>query len=283
MDHPSQRLLGIQPAMYTIHELASFLEEFAPARLAADWDNVGLLIGERARSWSRAMTCLTVTPETVAEALREKADAIVAHHPFPFKSLKRITDDTPDGALLLKLLEAKIAILSPHTAFDSTIDGINERLAGLLGLSDIRPLSTAHGETEIGVGRSGVPAAGVLGELAAKACRALGISGVQLVGSPGATIKRVGIGCGSAGELLSIAKAAGCDCFVTGEARFHTALEAQSLGMTMLLLGHYASERFALDGLAERLAGQFPRAVVWSSRDERDPIAAFPPYTANHS
>ena len=68
------------------------------------------------------------------------------------------------------------------------------------------------------------------------------------------------------------AEAAGCDCLVTGEVRFHTALEAEALGVGLVLAGHFASERFALDELAEVLARQFRDIKVWASRTERDPI-----------
>ena len=71
--------------MPTVADVAAFLERFAPARLAAEWDNVGLLIGDRQATVHRLMTCLTVTPESAAEAIDERADLIVAHHPFPFK------------------------------------------------------------------------------------------------------------------------------------------------------------------------------------------------------
>ena len=80
------------------------------------------------------------------------------------------------------------------------------------------------------------------------------------------------VACGSAGEFLEPAQAAGCDCLVTGEVRFHTALEAEALGVGLVLAGHFASERFALEALAEVLANQFRDTKVWASRAERDPI-----------
>src|SRR3954470_2892673 len=116
-------------AMLTVAAVAAFLENFAPNRLAAEWDNVGLLVGEAQHKVERVMTCLTVTPSSVAEALSEKADLIVTHHPLPFEPLRRITSDTPQGRLLLDLIKAQIALYSPHTAFDSARSGINQRLA----------------------------------------------------------------------------------------------------------------------------------------------------------
>jgi len=74
--------------MTTVSAIAAYLEEFAPRRLAAEWDNVGLLVGDARQSVERVMTCLTVTPESAAEAIAEKANFIVTHHPFPFHPLR---------------------------------------------------------------------------------------------------------------------------------------------------------------------------------------------------
>jgi len=75
------------------------------------------------------MTCLTITPASAAEAVAGRADLIVSHHPLPFRPLSRLTSETSEGRLLLELIGAKIAVFSPHTAFDSAQDGINQRLA----------------------------------------------------------------------------------------------------------------------------------------------------------
>jgi putative NIF3 family GTP cyclohydrolase 1 type 2 len=75
--------------------------------------------------------------------------------------------------------------------------------------------------------------------------------------------------------LLAAVLDRGCDCFVTGEVRFHTCLEAEANGIALVLAGHFASERFAVEALAEMLAAQFPSATVWPSRRERDPIGWF--------
>ena len=87
--------------MPTVATIAAFLEELAPLRLAEEWDNVGLLVGNHGRTVKKLMTCLTVTPASASEAIDGGADLIVTHHPMPFLALKRVTDDTPVGRVLL--------------------------------------------------------------------------------------------------------------------------------------------------------------------------------------
>ncbi len=79
--------------------------------------------------------------------------------------------------------------------------------------------------------------------------------------------------CGAAGEFLEVARTVGADAMVLGEARFHTCLEAEAWGIGLLLPGHFASERFAVEELAGLLGEQFPEVHVWASRQERDPLA----------
>src|SRR5438270_5183614 len=90
-------------AMPTVSIIMEYLEQFAPRHLAADWDNVGLLLGERNAVVQRLLTCLTVTPESAAEAIEEQAQLIVSHHPILFRGAKRLTDTTPEGRTLLSL------------------------------------------------------------------------------------------------------------------------------------------------------------------------------------
>src|SRR5262245_40657526 len=144
--------------MPTIATLIGFLEEYAPPRLAESWDNVGLLVGDRAAVVSKVMTCLTITPDSAAEAVDEGAQLIVTHHPLPFRPLKQLTTDTVEGKLLWSLIGAGISIYSPHTAFDSARAGINQRLADLLQLQGIAPLVPAPvtpDEDSLGAGRHG--------------------------------------------------------------------------------------------------------------------------------
>jgi dinuclear metal center YbgI/SA1388 family protein len=126
--------------MPRVADICSFLDRFALQELAADWDNVGLLLGDPAAEVQRLMTCLTVTPEVVAEAIEGGVQLIVAHHPILFRGVKRLTTSTSDGRLIWPLARAGVAVYSPHTAFDNCAGGINDILARRLGLIDVCPL-----------------------------------------------------------------------------------------------------------------------------------------------
>jgi len=270
-----------QPSPPTIEQVCSYLAEFAPLELAEDWDNVGLLVGRPDRPSGRIMTCLTVTPATVSEAVQAGVDLIVTHHPLPFRPLKSITPDATVGWMLLQLIEHRVAVYSPHTAFDSAAQGINQQLAAGLGLVDIEPLEPAElaesadraGAAAVGSGRMGrLPTAAPLAEVAGRLKQFLGIDRLRAVGDQKLSLERVAVACGSAGDFLAPARQRGCQLLVTGETSFHTCLEAEATGMTLLLTGHYASERFAVETLAEKLAGWFPAATVWASAEEADPL-----------
>jgi dinuclear metal center YbgI/SA1388 family protein len=365
--------------MLTVAKVVEFLEQFAPVRLAADWDNVGLLLGDAGGAADKIMTCLTVTPQSAAEAVASGAGLIVTHHPVLFRAVKRLTAATPEGQMLLALLRAGVAVYSPHTSFDNTRGGINDLLAGKLGLTQTGPLRRrpptslskvvvfvpdsdlakvsdalfaagaghigqysqcsfrlagtgtffgseashptvgqkgrreevaewrlevvcpeacleqvltalrgAHSYEEpafdvyplrptpagVGEGRCGrLARPTLLGELARQARDTLGAGAVGVVGDPQRLVERVAVACGAGGELLSDALRARVDVLVTGELRFHDYLAAQSQGVALVLPGHYATERFAVEELAHRLQKQWPDTLVWAAQAERDPVS----------
>ncbi len=281
--------------MISLEAVCGQLAQIAPLRLAESWDNVGLLVGDRNRSVAKIMTCLTVTPNVVKESIREGVDLIVTHHPLPFKAVQRITTDTIAGGMLLRLIAAGTAIYSAHTAFDSAADGINQMWAELLGLHSVEPLIAASVESDSagsegsgagsGIDGSGMDGCGrfgrlhqpeQLGHLVARAAAAVGAAAPRRVGGADQLVTKVALACGSGGSFLAAARRRGCDAMITGEATFHTCLEAESLGIGLGLLGHYPSERFAMERLAQTLSDEFPDLAVWPSREEQDPVIGLP-------
>jgi dinuclear metal center YbgI/SA1388 family protein len=126
--------------MLIVADMISALQAIAPLDLAEEWDNVGLLVGDAAAPLERVMTCLSVTPDSVAEAVQGRAQLIVSHHPVLFRPTKTLTTAGTEGRMLLNLVHAGIGVYSPHTAFDNCAGGINDLLVKKLGLTNVGPL-----------------------------------------------------------------------------------------------------------------------------------------------
>ncbi len=362
--------------MPSVADVVAYMDRFAPPRLAADWDNTGLLLGDTSRPADRILTCLTVTPDVVAEAVAEGVQMIVTHHPILFRGAKKLSSLTSEGRLLGPLLAAGIAVYSPHTSFDNCPGGINDTLAARFGLTGVKPLRPKDGARQCklavfvpeadlakvsdavfaagggvigayeqcsfrtpgtgtffgtaganptvgqvgrredapelrlevlvpegkidaavravraahsyeepafdvyplraspdgGEGRVGTLASPTtLAEFARRVKAACHATAVQSVGDGAMAVTTVAIACGAAGEFLTDAVRAKADVFVTGEVRFHDCLTAEAAGVGLVLPGHYASERPAVEELAGRLASAVG-ATAWASVRERDPV-----------
>ena len=363
--------------METLSDLVAALDRFAPPHLAAEWDNVGLLLGDPTSPVERILTCLTITPDVVAEAVAERVNLIVTHHPILFRGTKQLVANRGDGSIVWPLARAGIAVYSPHTAFDNCLGGINDILCRRLGILNPQPLRPREArefklvvfvpDTELakvsdaileagaghigkyeqcsfrltgqgtffgtdatnptvgqkgrredvnelrlevvvpeakltavvkgmraahsyeepafdiyplkpgtsgGSGRIGeLSATTTLGEFASLTKLALSAGFLQVVGDAAKPVQKIAVACGAAGEFLSDSIRAKADVFVTGELRFHDALAARTAGIGVLIPGHYATERPAIEELAAKLASDWPDLAVWASRVERDPIS----------
>lgn len=256
-----------------LNSILNVLQQLAPLEFAESWDNVGLLVGNRSREISRAMTCLTLTATTLEEAIREKVELVICHHPIPFKPLSKITDDTTTGKLLLQAIETGIAIYSPHTAWDNAKTGINQQLANILSLELIKPLQpfspSVSSDDSLGVGRHGRLSTPLSIDTLMERIK-VAIPTIRSRHTHGTDhcVSKIGIVCGSGGSMLALVARRGCDAMLTGEATFHQCLEAESLGIALLMIGHHASESFAMKDLASQLQALLPNLQVTTSHLE---------------
>ena len=262
--------------MACIEDVCQVLRALVPLSTAESWDNVGLLVGRRERTVRRLMTCLTLTPAVARESIARNVQIVVTHHPVLFRGTKTIADDSIEGKLLLDLIEAGVAVYSPHSAFDNAELGINQWLAESLGLNSVEPLRLFGPGVSGGAGRTGafakpVPRQEFLESLAT----VVGAEYLEVAWHGPEQVSRVGLACGSAAEYLEDAIQAGCDTFVTGEARFHSAVACQSRQMNLVLTGHFSSERPAVIRLASVLAERLQGVECIASGEDRDPLELF--------
>ena len=171
--------------------------------------------------------------------------------------------------------ELRIEMVCPADRLASVLAAIRSRHSYEEPAIDVYPVQAAP--SPVGAGRIGrLEAPRTLGEFARSASAALGGVPLQVAGDLGMAVERVAVSCGAGDDFLGDAVRLGAQVLLTGEARFHRALEARALGVGLIVAGHHATERPGVEDLADRIARAFPELVVWPSRDETDPLAFLP-------
>ena len=128
--------------MITVADISAYIDTLAPPYMAESWDNAGLLCGRKNQEVHKILVALDPFSDVIAEAVSEKADLIVTHHPLIFgDGLTAVNDSTEVGRCLLTLAEHGIAAVNAHTNLDVAYGGINDVLAEILGLSDVEILN----------------------------------------------------------------------------------------------------------------------------------------------
>jgi dinuclear metal center YbgI/SA1388 family protein len=128
----------------TVGDWLRLVHDLYPPAHAADWDQVGLHVGNPAWPVERVLVSLDVTAAVVDEAAGEPATLVLAHHPLLFRPLARLTPDTAPGRTALRAARQGVAVAAAHTNLDVTADGAgtSDPVARLLELEDVRPLTT---------------------------------------------------------------------------------------------------------------------------------------------
>lgn len=241
--------------MAKLSELIKIIEKIAPPGLAADWDNSGLQVGNPDSDVSSVLVALDPLPEVMREAAALGCGLVLAHHPLFFRPVKSLDTGYGQGNAVAVAVRANVAIYSAHTSFDRAVDGVSDALAKKIGLMKLSVLEQAEGWPKgRGYGKLGVlPKAMSAGRYAKSLKKALGLSSVRLIGEPGKKVGKVAV-CGGSGSDMAIAAAcAGADCYVTGDIKYHEALDALDTGMAVIDVGHFGSELPSVARMAELL------------------------------
>ena len=245
--------------MLSCQVVMNALERIAPRRLAEDWDNPGLLVGSYAQKISRVLVALDVDDAVVAEAIERRADMIVAHHPAIFRGIKQLRTDLPLGRRLGTLLTHGIAVAAAHTNLDIVRGGVNDVLAGHLGLEKLSSfvITSQEGGVTESLGLVGtLPAPASVEAFARTVKERLGVTHVRLAAAAARPVRRVAV-CGGAGaEFIDNAVRLGADVYVTGDVKYHEAQRAVEQGMHIIDAGHFGTESPVLPVLAEHLRAE---------------------------
>lgn len=270
----------------TVADIIKVMETMAPLRLAEEWDNVGLQVGQL--DWPVRSIWVALDPlyDVVDGACRNGVDLLITHHPLIFNPLRCINFDTPVGSVIQAAAGHKLAIFAAHTNFDSAADGINDVLAFRIGLADLKVLKRGdHPGEDAATDYMQKQGLGRVGELeetmellpfALSIKEKLGLKYIKVAGKPDLPVRRVAVCSGSGSSLMKDFYSSGAQVFISGDLRYHDAREVEALNLGLIDMGHFASEYLMVEVLAKRLdkilAADHKDIKVEACRLENDPF-----------
>lgn len=250
-------------------EIIDILRDCSPEHLACTWDNVGLLVGSREKEINRIYVALDATDAVIAEAVKQKADMLLTHHPMIFKGLKKVTEVDFIGRRVIELIRHDMAYYAMHTNFDVT--GMAELAADKMQLKEDTVLQQTT-ETEdgpAGIGRVGnLPRPMSLAECITRTKEAFEIDTVKVFGfreqpyGPKGQITRIALCPGSGKGVIEDALQAGAQVLVTGDIDHHEGIDAAARGMAVIDAGHYGMEKMFIPCMQRYLNEKLPELTV---------------------
>ena len=248
--------------MAQLKDIFNIMEEIAPASLAEGWDNVGLQIGHHDDEAKGIMIALDPSLAAIEKAAKSGFNLLLTHHPLFFSDIKSINLNSPIGQTIEAAIKGSVAIFTAHTNLDSVEGGVSDMLADVLMIGDTKPLEPvqSEGHVKCGLGRIGtIKKRPLLKEITAEIKKNLDIPNVRVLGDLEKRIETVALCGGSGGSLIHSASREGADLFISGDIRYHQAREAEELGLSIIDVGHFSSEKVVIDGLTNILKMQLDK------------------------
>lgn len=270
--------------MTTVADCMAVLDALYPAANAAEWDAVGLVVGDPGVDVRRVHVAVDPTEEVAVEAVATGAELLLTHHPLFLRGVHAVPATTPGGRVVATLVRGGCALMTAHTNADVARPGVSDALLAVLGVpgpGEPLQLLASGGEARLGLGRVGdLSRPETLRAFLARAAACLPATpaGVRAGGDPERLLRRVAVCGGSGGDLADAARAAGADVFVTADLRHHVALDALAAGgLALVDVTHWASERPWCDDVAQRLGAALPAVTVSVSTRVTDPWSLHEP------
>ena len=239
----------------TRQQLEAYFEELLKPAEFNDYGPNGLQV-EGAEEIGRVAFAVSATAESIADAIRREADALVVHHGlfWDFHGAKPITG--PFARRIRPLLKNDINLFAYHLPLDAhPFVGNNAVLCKELGVQDLSPFGEFKG-SEIGQGGA-LPEPLSADALRQELSRILDHTVILASPDESALVNSVGVITGGANNEWARAQAAGFDAYVTGEISEHNWHEAREAGMHFYAGGHNATERFGVQALMQQTQSYF--------------------------
>ena len=246
--------------MTKVRDIYDYLNAIAPVSLKMDFDNVGLLVGDYEAEAGKCLLALDITDGVIQEAKNIGAELIVSHHPLIFGSIKSVTADDLTGRKIIELIKNDISAICMHTNLDIAQGGVNDALMSAFGASVssfLEPCGTDAEGNEIGCGRIGELKSEI--EFAEFLCvckQALNAGGLRYHDA-GKKVKKLAVMGGAGGSGIALAKALGCDTYVTSDIKYNGFLDAKELGINLIDADHFCTENVVIPVLAQKLSKEF--------------------------
>ncbi len=228
--------------MFKLKDIIDIIEDKVPSSLKEEWDNVGLIIGDKETEIKKVILALDCTESVVSEAIDKKADLIITHHPLIFEGIKNIDFKTSLGNKIKLLIKNDINLVSLHTNFDKITGGTSDTVAKTLGLCDIKNLT----DDEFSLGKVGNINSMSLEEFCLTVKDKLNLKSLKYIGDNKKTINKVAVVSGSGADFLFDAIKKGADCLVTSEVKHHIAIDAMENDIAVIDAGHFETENVAM-------------------------------------
>nr|WP_207745899.1 Nif3-like dinuclear metal center hexameric protein [Clostridium sp. D53t1_180928_C8] len=258
--------------MIIVNDIINKMESLAPTYLKEDFDNVGLMVGDRNKVVNKVLLALDCTLKVIEEAKKEEVDLIITHHPLIFRKPSNITTDTLQGKKIIELIKNDISLYSSHTNLDSAENGLNHTIVSVLGFGESILLEKNKNITSAGLGRIvNLHKEIKLEDLIEQVKNKLNINNLRVVRGTD-TVSKIAIINGSGQDFIGKAMSLGVDTVITGDTTYHFASDYKEMGINILDVGHFASEQIIFFNVMKQIESKFNNVIFIRSSVEEDPF-----------
>lgn len=259
--------------MKKVKDIIKIMEQFAPKMLKEDFDNVGLMVGDKEKKVEKILLALDCTLDVIEEAKDKKIDLIITHHPLIFRRPNSITTDTLIGKKIIELIRNDISVYSSHTNLDSAEKGLNETIVNILGYEskELLEVNKRARNSNEGLGRIiRLEDSIQLEDLMKTIKEKLNIKSLKVVRGC-EKVKNIAVINGSGSDFFEKAYQKGADCIITGDTTYHYASDYKEMGVSIIDTGHFSSEWIVFIEVINKLKDKLQDIEILISTKSEDP------------